>query len=148
MTRRMMESLQKNQSHRGHIFYIREDWLHKEQHTTKVTLLLLLLLLYNKVRTGIPKPPPPPCLKGWGEAGDLCVQMAFDGFSNLGKSSFDDDKKVAVLKTLFFVRELERVLVEVRIHIRRRIGPDCSRVMYSFMERCPSAKVQETQLTK
>ena len=87
-------------------------------------------------------------MKGWGVAGDLCVQMAFDGFSNLGKSSFDDDKKVAVLKTLFFVRELERVLVEVRIHIRRRIGPDCSRVMYSFMERCPSAKVQETQLTK
>jgi hypothetical protein len=38
----MMESLQKNQKSRGHTFYIREDWLHKEQHA-KVTLLLLLL---------------------------------------------------------------------------------------------------------
>ena len=74
--------------------------------------------------------------------------MAFDGFSNLGKSRFDDDKKVAALNTFLFVRQLERVLVEVRMHIRRRIGHNCSRIMYSFMERCPSTKVQETQLTK
>ena len=46
MTRRMIEGLQKNQRHRGHTVYIREDWLHKEQHTKKVTLLLLLLLLH------------------------------------------------------------------------------------------------------
>jgi hypothetical protein len=70
--------------------------------------------------------------------------MALDGFRNLGKSRFDGDKKIAALNTMFLVRQMERVVVEVRMQIRRIVGHDLSRVVYSFLERCPSAKVQET----
>ena len=73
--------------------------------------------------------------------------MALDGFRNLGKSQFDRDKKIAVLNTFFFVRQMERVIVDVRMHIRRTVGHDLSRLMYSFLERCPSVKVQETHIT-
>jgi hypothetical protein len=72
--------------------------------------------------------------------------MALDGFRNLGKSQFDGDKKIAVLNTYFFVRQMERVIVDVRMHVRRIVGHDISRLMYSFLERCPSAKVQETHM--